>query len=240
MDENVRTKSDLADALGISNSYLGLLCKNRWFPGRKRGGVYDVIECLKAFAKNTNGERAKEARQKLIELGEWEAPEPVAEINGGRLELSSAAELRDAIESGDPLSIARAAVRVAGERLYVALTRPHGEGWISAANRLRQTIGELRKCEGDYLDLAERKGELIEREDAAACAGLLLNRAVQCLDAVKADIVTQFEIWIHDDELMSRPTEERGREIARWFDEQARAARDACADDFERMIDEAG
>jgi hypothetical protein len=105
---------------------------------------------------------------------------------------------------------------------------------------LKKALEELRHCERSWIDLAVKRGELIERTVAAEVAGHLAQRAVQVLADVGSRVTQQVEVWCADKRFRKLGTEARAMQVREWFDGLARSARSTEADAMDALIREMG
>lgn len=101
---------------------------------------------------------------------------------------------------------------------------------------LKKQSEELRRVRSEFMTLAERRGELIERDVAKAVAGALVHRLLTILVTVENSMPTQFEIWLADKAFIDQGTEQRAQQIRKWFCDQARSLRTTEADAIEALI----
>ena len=101
---------------------------------------------------------------------------------------------------------------------------------------LKKQSEELRSVRSEFMTLAERRGQLIERDVAIAVAGALAQRLLAILVSAENSIATQVEIWTADKKFLELGTEARGKLSRKWFGELARGLREMEANAVETMI----
>lgn len=143
------------------------------------------------------------------------------------------------LEAGaDPVAIARAGLASASRRFA---ERAPG----SSASRLLEDLGEalkaLRITEDAYLELAKRRGELIERDVAKAVVGAMARRFVLACQRLEVRAAGQVELWLADEKLRAMSVDERARVVRAFVAEQTKQARleesaAAAAAEIEHMV----
>jgi hypothetical protein len=147
---------------------------------------------------------------------------------GDREDAPLIAELERSV---DPLVVARTAARLAAQR-YARF--PCDEG----AKTLHAALETWRKMENDALELAAKRGTLIEREVALQSLGELCANFIRALERHATRFSSQHEMWIFDEKHRALTPEERARAVYEWSMKQTRSARIEEAEKYERMLDE--
>lgn len=193
----VRSFRELAKAIGRPKSTIERFSREPWFPKRTDEG-WDVVAVRAAID------------------AQGSAPAPV-----------DAADKAILAAGGDPVELARAAVRVASKRLSES-------GSAGALEDLREALAELGKTEKRFLDLAKEKGELIPLGDAKASCAKLGRVFVGALDRVKAKLATQVEAW--RGEPLGPDGTARAVAVHAWFDKLVDFERRVTADEIDKLI----
>jgi len=97
---------------------------------------------------------------------------------------------------------------------------------------------ELRKAREAYIDLARRRGELIDRIVLQAVAGAMANRLVSCCDRIVNSVGVQVDQWMIDSEFLTADTESRHRMVRAWVEQHFREVRTLEAGEIGRMIED--
>ena len=228
----------------IPEAAVKLNCSQSWLYGMIRGdkglpklATQDVngAQCVDAMdAYNHLKQHGKPSRTK--HLIKPDMPGAVAAGEGSKPLASESDDFIKDLRAGDSsaLNVTRAAMKLAARRVAdAAVTGRIGAGDL---DDLKKSLQELRQAETGYIELGKQRGELIERSVAKACAGHLALRLIQVLGTLENSIATQVEIWLSDEALKSLSTEQRGRQVRQWFEQQSHAARDQEADAIESMI----
>ena len=140
------------------------------------------------------------------------------------------------MRGGDPLEMSRAAVGLMARQIATQATA----GTISAPqlDSLKKSLEELRRSEEAYLELATRRGELLEREHAKAICGDMANRLNMCLDRIINQLARQIELWLIDDKFKTTDTEGRGRQVRTWIETTCTEVRRLEAEEIDRLIEQ--
>jgi hypothetical protein len=130
----------------------------------------------------------------------------------------------------DPLSMAKAGAVLAARR--VATVYERGDS-IRELDSLKKTLEELRRSEGDYLEIAREKMDLVEKDAALMTLGALVSRYKAALDLFEVRLAGRVEQWIHDQAFLAKTSEERAREIRVWAQERNDETCNALSEDAE-------
>lgn len=201
-----KTLKELAAALGRPKSSVDRLTKKPWFPPRAKDGSWDVDEVKRAIASSE---------------GRAESTPTAAEDERATLAAAS-----------DPVEQARAAVALASKRLAAA----NASGESQALEDLHAALAGLRNTEKAFMDLAERRGELVDRDILKQLVGEAVSRGVSVLERYEAQLANRVEEWVGDSAFLSATSEERTRIVRAWAREQADSVRSMTADELEKMI----
>ena len=124
--------------------------------------------------------------------------------------------------SDDPVALARVGMRVAARRL----ARPDPKTSSSKLlEDLTESLGGLRKTEAGYLEMAQRRGALIERDVAKACMAAVTRRFVLACERLEVRIASQMELWLVDPGLRALSPGERVKVVREWVRVQTKQAR---------------
>jgi hypothetical protein len=137
----------------------------------------------------------------------------------------------------DPAATDLARVRASYALSCSEVARARRAGAVSGqlfANLARQSE-ELRRAEQAFVDLAERRGDLIPRDVAKAIAGAIVQRFIESLHNTENALAAQVEIWRDLPAFAAGSTEDRARAIRAWFAGHARAVRETDAAALERL-----
>ena len=214
----IKQLTQLARQLGINKGYLSRLKRQTWFPQRNDDG-WDLDEVRAAIASNVNRRKGAD-EDKVPDTSRFESDDPLIQA------------LRSS--ESKPIDIARAAVRLAARKFAYNLET--GRIGMRDLDDLKRALEELRRSEEAYVELAERRGELIERDVAKAVAGGLALRLVGILNEVENALAVQVEIWLEDAQFRKLTTDARSRQVREWFDKRSRLIRSADANEVEAMI----
>jgi len=235
----------LSEALGLDKGQLSRESNRPGFPFDKVSGVrlFDAEEVRAWRVANVKPSRRRGTGQSLqvqaadaspiaasSPAGSGEIPSP-PELSAHEKELMRVLEDPQASE----VSRAEAGFAIAGIAAAAAYRR--GEMGVQHLENLKKQGEELRKAKADYIDLAERRGELIERDVAQELAGDLALRLVTILSNVENALATRFEIWMADPAFQALPTEQRQQQIRSWFEDQARTLRELEAAEIDALIE---
>lgn len=137
-----------------------------------------------------------------------------------------------------PVALAEAGVGLAARRI----ARDYEAGRIGARalEDLKKQGEELRRSKADYLDLAEREGELITRDQVRvilSSAGSVLNAT---FDRLAAQLPVQVEQWRADVAYAGLDTEGRARAVRDWAENIARRLRHKLADEIDKHCGKGG
>ena len=133
-----------------------------------------------------------------------------------------------------PVELAEAGVGLAARRI----ARDYEAGRIGARalEDMKKQGAELRQSKSDYLDLAEREGLLITRDQVRiilAAAGSVLNGT---FDRLAALLPQQVEQWRADVGYAGLDTEGRARAVREWAENIARGLRHQLAEDLDKPL----
>ena len=229
----IMKSSELAKALGVGKSYVTGLRKRPWFPAMHADG-WDLAEVQRAMDVNLRRRKtvpSAEQTSGIAPAGQAEPKRPpMVDPDDPRIALLMSGE-------AEAIDIARTSVQLAA-RTYAANISQDGAGARDLDN-LKRALEELRRSEEGYLDLAERRGNLIQRHVAIAVVGQLVTRMVELLNTVEHLLATQVEIWHEDRRREDLPVEERRALVREWFNDQVRALRTTETDQIEELIRDA-
>jgi hypothetical protein len=237
-----RKLTAIAAAFGYPHASRSSLTKYRrkpWFPKPDAAGNWDVRAVARAILQNMPHGRIPDdriAKMETIAFG-THAPKPTpnAAANPNNAASPASTDARDfTIDTDDPLlqtlrgaddpvAIARAAATLAGRRLAHDLAT--GTGNPRRIPELTNALKELRNAEADYLTIRRRAGELIERDSAKTVIGDLVQRLINLLAALEAELPTWVEIQLADPTFHNLAPDERRRKVRNWFHERTRAIR---------------
>lgn len=206
----VSSVRELAASLGLSKSQAHRWSKEPWFPSQASDGTWSLLEVRKAIAARSAPEKPSNP---LIAHAEAQKAAAV-------LPVTNDADRQTLADAKDPLEIARAAARLASR----ATAAPTGLALVEALESLKRTLAELRMCEADFLELAKKKGEVIERDVAKVCMGKLSARFVLALERLETRLAGQVELWVSGNTLPEAP-EDRSRVVRKWIVDQTAALR---------------
>lgn len=240
-----KSLSELGEAMGVSKARAGQLSKEPWFPVRGAEGwaVDEVLRLRRerelALAGRGPPASAPESPQAPtpapIAAPAPAPPPPVASPDNPLLRAREAlvaaaaarvatvtAEDAEIVErlkaSTDPLEVARLAAQLAARQYARDLDD-------ESAKTLHGSLETWRKMENDVLELASRRGEVIERDAAKACVGAFGQRFKLACDRLASRLASQVEMWRTEEVLWARPLEERARVFREWALAQTAQAR---------------
>lgn len=219
--KHVKTLGEVAEVLGISQPTLSKYTKKSWWPRKNRWG-WPVEKCQAAFESHV-ARRVDGRGRKRRDRPASSAPDEIVLSPGALTDPAST-----------PLEVTRATMRL----IAAQLSAQASSGSIDevTCRALKQALEELRRAEKAYIDLAERTGELVQRDAAKAAIGRVTQRLCAALEDIESTIAARVERWLGDSGWLAMPTENRGREVRRWVAGRARELRETTADDIEAMI----
>lgn len=209
----------LGEALGVSKTFAAELAKQPWFPVKAADGTWSTQEVRAAYAAHKGGALSV-ADQARTAIAAAEQADP--EAHGYSPEVVGLDEwkLRKVLETAkDPEVIASTTMQL--------VARSIGTSGLSVKSviAMKAALEELRKGAAGYLEIGKAKGDLIEREIARATMAALCKRFVLALDRIGVRIASQVELWLADEKLRVLSSDERGRVVRDWVDQQTKYAR---------------
>lgn len=146
------------------------------------------------------------------------------------------ADLLDVLLSGNasPLEISRATVQIAARR--VARAHQVDELGPNDLDGLKKALQELRTAEAGYIELEASRRGLIPRDEVKSIISDCCGRLVRVLSILENSIAMEFSIWLADPKTAALPAEERTRLVRGYVARVTREARNAEADDVEKLI----
>ena len=240
-----RTQADIASYLGVSAARVSQMrvSSGWWDDAWKAADGWDLDAIGRAYLAATPGAKLGDGKsRKDVERVEVEAPPrnpvgrprlvrepepppvlPLAElIRSGSAGLDApVAVLRD--PDASPLDKAKAAMAIAAVEL--AESAKLGAIPPKTLEGLERAMRELRRSEADYLQLLERRRELVPysvAEEACAHALVVAGQEAEALCGVLGPRVVQ---WLGDPSFVERPTADQVRIVYQWADDQWRGIR---------------
>lgn len=212
----VRSIKALGDALGVSKSTAHGYSLEPWLPARDAGGFWDVDACRRALAAHRRGETPAPASAPS-------SPAPSHQPATADAPL-------------DPVAVAEKALRAAATRLdqVVAGGKPHALG--AALESVKKCVEEMRRSQAAALELAKKKGDVIDLEVAIAVAAKCGRRFVDALARLEVKFAHQLELWLGDGDFRALDPLERTRRVRAWVVEQTTAARELEATEIEKLV----
>jgi hypothetical protein len=136
---------------------------------------------------------------------------------------------------GSAIEISRSVVQLVSRRVAGGIIRDT----LAARDidNLKHALEELRKAEGDYIDLEERRRNLIPRSEVLILLGEAVNRLVGLLGIVENSIGTEFSLWLADPAVKAMTADERARKVREFVARTCNEVRRAEADGVEAMLD---
>lgn len=224
--QHVASKAELARVLGCSRAWIEDLRRREWFPEREEAG-WPVESIRAAMAEHVrsrkNGPRLQSFRAPPRAPGQHAAESQAP---------ASLAALRD---TSDARETARAALSVSGAALADAVEA----GSISTHHlvAMESSLRELRRTEAAWLELAEQRGRIVDREVAQATGAWVAQLCVAGLDRLTALLGAQVEAWLADGEWRGMSSEQRGRVVREWAERQVRELRATGAVEIDAQIE---
>jgi predicted DNA-binding transcriptional regulator AlpA len=229
--ENALPLSQVATELGVAKALLYRESKRADFPAPEsvRDGVGHWFPSKVSEWRVTH----IKTRARKEKFSTVEPSIVVVELSSREVEL--VAILRDPARS--PLEKLRAGYEVAS--LSIARGVEKGALPARALDDMKRQSEELRKCEADELLLAQRRDDLIPRDDVKALLGECGRLMVGALDLVVNEISLQVDRWNGDAEFVALPTEERQRKVREWAEERVFNLRHHLSQEMKDMLVEA-
>ena len=208
-DDLAATQAALANALGVTRARISHMKK----AGTIGEPPYSIAKVKEGIAERKD----RRGRQKEA---------------AGRQDLEALDILRRS--DSTPYELASAAVCVVARLL--ADDAEKGELTGRTVDSLKNAMAELRKNEKQYLELAVKKRDLIERTTAKEVAGKLASKFVDLVAGIQEALSSQIEIWLEDEEFRGATTEDRRRITRLWIADHNHGVRERSADELEQMI----
>lgn len=217
--------SSCSRIIGIDKGQLSRESREPGFPMTTVDGkkVCDPEE-VKAWRRRNKSSRAKKADVKARTVA---AESPPSDQKTKLVLL-----LKSSNVSG--LERSRAAMDLASLQLAEA-----AEKNIAGPNdysSLNKSLGELRQAESDYVDLEEKRGQLIPRDVVKATAGMLISRLVQCVGILENSISLEFAIWLADPKIQQMSSDDRARKVREFVATKCREVRESEADSIDSLV----
>lgn len=137
--------------------------------------------------------------------------------------------------SASPLDISKASVQlVARQVANQALAGVLSAGQLDA---LKKSLEELRRSDDAYMELALKKGELVERTTFQAVAGKMAQRLTECHARLINGLGVQMELWLIEPEFVKISSEERQKKVRGWIESQSIQIRSLEAQEIDRLLE---
>lgn len=187
----------LGEVLGISKTAAAEIAKEPWFPKKGPDGSWATGDVQKAYAAHKSGGA----------LAPEKPPTSAAVESAGE----DTEQLRKILEtSRDPEVIAEVTVAL------VARSIARADLSVKHVIAMKSALEELRKGASGYLEIAKKRGELIERDVAKVVLGQLARRAIAVLERYEVQLAQQVEAWVSDGAFLAKGSEERARVVRAW------------------------
>ncbi len=242
----------LSEAIGVDKGQLSKESRRDGFPHDTiNGGALFNLEEVRAWRAANVRQRKQRAQiqtgpRTLLDQAEpMNAREQAASPEPEEEEDEPLANENDAfiqtLVSGraTALDVSRAAMQLASRRVAFSAVKAGGKIDMGALDDLKKSLQELRQAETDYIELAERQGQLIDRGVARAIVGACCTRLVQACNNLKYSIATELSLWIADPKIRELPTEERATRVAEYVAGVCDEVRRQAADGADKVIDAA-
>ncbi len=221
------------------------------------GEALSLRQCAKALHVDP-GQLAKESklpgfpaadkagRRKLEEVRAWRyknvrqrkpsRPVPARPAVSGQRPQGKPDQFTDTLLSGQAsaLEVSRAAMQLASKKLGSASLSDNVGG--RDFDDLAKALQELRQAEAGYIELEEKRGQLIARDKVKQLVGGCCTRLIQCLDNVIAGISTEVDVWTADPAFAALPADDRHRKVRTYVDRVCREVRQQEADGVSALI----
>lgn len=210
----VKGVRELAKLLAVSKTKAAELAKEPWFPAKGPDGSWSAAEIRRAIAKR-DGDR---------DPAGGDAAEGFSEEDEQLLKVMRT--------STDKLELARAAVPLAARRFGLA----HGADVRTAGKTtqdLARALEELRRQEGDAVELGVRQGNLIERSAAVGAVVGTIHACTGLLQRFEVELAAKVEAWLADEKFRALTSEERARAVRSWTGMTSDRMRNEQADEVE-------
>lgn len=159
---------------------------------------------------------------------------PPAMLPGDNADTDLLAILQSGTASA--LEITRATMQIASRRV----ARAHRENILGPndLDGLKKSLQELRTAEAGYLELAEKSGQLIPRDQVRAIVSDCCQRLVRVAASIENALALEFAAWLADPKVAAMGADERARHIRAYVSQATRAARIQEADAIDALINQ--
>jgi hypothetical protein len=220
----------LAGALDIDGGTMSHWADEKGFPFHVKDGRRKfVLEEAQAWIRKN---KKRKRKQKIVEIPEKEGGSPSVSGTSPAPELT---ETQKVLTCGtaSALDISRAVVQLVAARVAKDEFSPND------VDALKKSLGELRQAEADYLELAEKQGQLIDRDIVRGLVGACCTRLVQCLGNLENAIGSEFAVWLADPAIHLMPAQDRTRKVREFVAKTCYEVRRQEAESVDKLIEQA-
>jgi len=233
----------LAEALATDAGQLSRESKRAGFPFDLIGGkkLFDLAEVTAWRAGNVKASGRKVAKiaagpalpaASEISPVPVAGPKPIVPLADGEDEF-----IRELISGkASAVTIGNAAMQLAARQL--ARQAQAGQIHTQTFDSLKRAVEEMRKVDADSMDIAVRRGELIERSIAMEIIGACAQRLVQVGTNMATAAAQQCEVWDGDAVFLALAIDAKKRARIEWFAAQFNQVRALEAAEIEALLRE--
>ncbi|MCL2648814.1 MAG: hypothetical protein FWD61_17745 [Phycisphaerales bacterium] len=222
-----------AAAIGVDKGQLSVESKRSGFPWRHVGGEKKlIVEELIAWRNRNIRQRKPQAWRgghptSAAESSVGHSPEQVDPQDTRLIEIMMSKE-------ASAIDISRAVMRLASRRV----ARLAQSDTLNAVefDGLKKTLQELRQAEADYIELEQKKRQLIPLAEVEEVVAGCVGRLVRCFGALEATIATEASIWRSDPKVQEMSHDGFSRMVRDFVGRTCREIRTLESDGVEMLL----
>ena len=234
MAERTLNLKALSTALGKKPSQLSGWATRQGFPCDRRDGKFHAASAEEVRAWIIANIRERKHVEQVAA-----SDDPIAKAaRPARAPLANAGDaFIVALQSPtlSALDVSRGAMMLAARR--VAQSALSGEVGFNELDDLKKTLQELRQAESGYIEIEQRRGQLIDREQVCEILGAAASRLVQAFSLFENSITAQMDLWISDAAFREIPTDDRRLRIREYVAKFGAEVRRLEAESVDVQID---